>query len=100
MKIKYSFIVLLLASAAAFSSCSIFGGRSGDSPTTGWNYNDPNHGGFEVVDNYSPKAGPGLVFIEGGTFIMGRTEEELMYDWNSVQRRVTVASFYMDETEV
>lgn len=100
MKLKYSFIVLLLASAAAFSSCSIFGGKSGDSPTTGWNYNDPNHGGFEVVENYSPKAGPGLVFIEGGTFIMGRTEQELMYDWNSVQRRVTVASFYMDETEV
>jgi len=100
MKLKYSYIALLFAGAIALSSCSIFGGKSGDSATTGWNYNDPNHGGFEVVQNYSPKAGPGLVFIEGGTYIMGRVEQELMYDWNSIPRRVTVASFYMDETEV
>lgn len=100
MKLKYSYIALLFAGAVALSSCSIFGRKSGDSATTGWNYNDPNHGGFEVVQNYSPKAGPGLVFIEGGTYIMGRVEQELMYDWNSIPRRVTVASFYMDETEV
>lgn len=53
-----------------------------------------------MVEKYAPKAGPGLVFVEGGTFIMGRTEQEVMYDWNTIPRRVTVASFYMDETEV
>ncbi len=88
---------MLLIGVVAFSSCSK---SSGVSSTTGWNYNDPNHGGFEVVEKYSPKAGPGLVFVEGGTFIMGRVEQELMYDWNTIPRRVTVASFYMDETEV
>lgn len=31
---------------------------------------------------------------------MGRVEQDVMYDWNNVPRRVTVASFYMDETEV
>ncbi len=100
MRLKHSYIVLLLAGVAAFSSCSIFGGGSGESSTTGWNYNDPNYGGFEVLENYTPKAGPGLVFVEGGTFTMGRVEQDLMYDWNSTPRRVTVASFYMDETEV
>ncbi|MDL2326994.1 SUMF1/EgtB/PvdO family nonheme iron enzyme, partial [Bacteroidales bacterium OttesenSCG-928-A14] len=46
------------------------------------------------------ETGPGLVFIEGGTFVMGIAEQDVMYDWNSSPRRVTVASFYMDETEV
>ena len=44
--------------------------------------------------------GPGLMFIEGGTFSMGRVEQDVMYEWNNVPRRVTVSSFYLDETEV
>lgn len=70
------------------------------SNTTGWNYNDPKNGGFEVVDYDGQETGPGLVFIEGGTFTMGRVEQDVRYDWNNVPRRVTVSSFYMDETEV
>jgi sulfatase modifying factor 1 len=31
---------------------------------------------------------------------MGRVQDDVMYEWNSVPRRVTVSSFYMDETEV
>jgi gliding motility-associated lipoprotein GldJ len=31
---------------------------------------------------------------------MGRVEEDVMYRWDNFPRRVTVASFYMDETEV
>ena len=31
---------------------------------------------------------------------MGRTEQDVLYDWNNIPRRVTVSSFYMDETEV
>lgn len=100
MKLKHSYIILLLAGTAAFSSCKMFGKSSGESSTTGWSYNDPESGGFEVVQDYTPKSGPGLVFIEGGTFIMGGVEQDVMYDWNNVNRRVTVASFYMDETEV
>jgi gliding motility-associated lipoprotein GldJ len=101
MKLKHSYFVLLLAGIAGATSCKMTGGGSrNQSATTGWNYNDPNFGGFEVVTDYVPKTGPGLVFIEGGTFIMGRVEQDLMYDWNSTPRRVSVASFYMDETEV
>ncbi len=70
------------------------------SNTTGWNYNDPKNGGFEVVDYDGQETGPGLVFIEGGTFVMGRVEQDVRYDWNNIPRRVTVSSFYMDETEV
>jgi len=70
------------------------------SNTTGWNYNDPDYGGFEYVDYYGQETGPGLVLIEGGTFSMGRVEQDVLYDWNNVPRRVTVSSFYMDETEI
>ncbi len=70
------------------------------SPVTGWDYNNPKFGGFQVVPYEEQETGPGLVFIEGGTFTMGRTEDDVMYDWNNMPRRVTVSSFYMDETEV
>jgi len=103
MSSKYKLLLIAFASVIGLSSCSLFGGGGGgsdESSTTGWKYNDPEQGGFEVVSDYKPRTGPGLVFIEGGTFIMGRVEQDLMYDWNNVTRRVTVASFYMDETEV
>ncbi|MFR7824296.1 MAG: SUMF1/EgtB/PvdO family nonheme iron enzyme [Odoribacter splanchnicus] len=31
---------------------------------------------------------------------MGRTQEDVMGDWNNTPKRVSIASFYMDETEV
>jgi len=81
----------------AMSSC---GGKKGKSSATGWNYNDPKWGGFEVADFKGQDTGPGLVLIEGGTFVMGNTEQDVMYEYHNVPRRVTVSSFYMDETEV
>jgi formylglycine-generating enzyme required for sulfatase activity len=70
------------------------------SPVTGWAYNDPTNGGFEKPPYEEQETGPGLVLIEGGTFSMGRSENDVTYEWNNVARRVTVSSFYMDETEV
>lgn len=70
------------------------------SQSTGWAYNDPKTGGFEKTPFMDQETGPGLVFIEGGTFVMGRTEQDVIFDWNNIPRRVTVSSFYMDETEV
>ena len=46
------------------------------------------------------ETGPGLVFIEGGSFTMGQVYDDVMYDWTNTARKVTVSSFYMDETEV
>ena len=87
------------------SSCSLMGGSGSkgvgtESTTTGMPYNDPDLGRFEVPDYVEQEAGPGLVHIEGGTYIMGRTAQDVISDWNNMPRRVTVASFYMDETEV
>jgi gliding motility-associated lipoprotein GldJ len=85
----------ILAFVVVFTSCS-----KEQSPTTGWNYNDRKNGGFELVPYEEQETGPGLVLIEGGTFTMGRTEQDVNYDWNNQPRRVTVSSFYIDQTEV
>lgn len=70
------------------------------SGTTGWSYNDPENGGFYVTDSPEQAVGPGLVAIEGGTFTMGSTSDNVYYEWNNTPRQVTVSSFYMDQTEV
>ncbi len=76
------------------------GCRKEYSQVTGWEYNDPDWGGFEVRDYVGQETGPGLVFIEGGTFLMGNPEQDIAYSWDAIPRRVTVMSFYMDETEI
>lgn len=98
MNIKFSALAKISVLLFILSACG--GGSRKVSTTTGWNYNDPEMGGFEVKFGYEQETGPGLVFIEGGTFTMGRVEQDLLYQWNNVPRRVTVSSFYMDQTEV
>jgi gliding motility-associated lipoprotein GldJ len=88
-------IVVGATTILALSSC-----KKEVSQTTGWAYNDPRNGGFEVVPYEQQETGPGLVLIEGGTFAMGRTEQDVLYEWDNIPRRVTVSSFYMDQTEV
>ena len=70
------------------------------STSTGWNYNDYENGGFEKFDAKEQETGPGLVLVEGGSFTMGQTEQDVMFDWNARSARVTVSSFYIDRTEV
>ena len=71
------------------------------SSTTGWKINDEENGGFEAATDYQEQeTGPGLVFIEGGAFTMGRVQDDVMHDWNNTPKKIHVRSFYMDETEV
>lgn len=85
---------------ALFTLASCSKGSKDVSSVTGWQYNNPDFGGFEYKSGYEQGTGPGLVFIEGGTFVMGRVEQDVMYEWNNQPRRVTVPSFYIDESEV
>ena len=86
---------LLAISLVLLASC-----KHETSSTTGWEYNNAKNGGFEVYPFEEQITGPGLVLIEGGTFVFGRQEQDVMYEWNNTPRRVTVSSFYMDETEI
>src|SRR6056297_1226290 len=95
-------LVPVLFAALVIAGCG--GGdisESGDvSTTTGWAYNEESTGGFEVKTAVDQETGPGLTLIEGGTFTMGRTQDDVLYEWDNVPRRVTVSSFYMDVTEI
>jgi sulfatase modifying factor 1 len=88
---------LLLFMAVAMIMTSCYRERS---RTTAWDYNNPKNGGFEVVPYWEQETGPGLILVEGGTFVMGRTEQDVTFDWDNVPRRTTVSSFYMDVTEI
>jgi gliding motility-associated lipoprotein GldJ len=78
---------------AGLASCSKKSSSKNASRATGWN-----------VDNKKAakkqEAGPGLVFVEGGTFTMGKVQDDVMHDWNNTPTQQHVQSFYMDETEV
>ena len=109
MKVKTNlWLAVMVAFIFILSSCgpNVISRRyngvdgSNGSSKTGWAYNDADWGGFEVVEYIEQQEGPGLVLIEGGVFTMGVTEQDVMYDWNSMRRRVTLSSYYMDRTEV
>jgi gliding motility-associated lipoprotein GldJ len=89
--------VLLAATIGAFASCKP---KQEKSTATGWNYNDKKQGSFSVPKPKDVKTAPGLVFVQGGTFTMGATQEDVMAEFNNTPKRVTVNSFFIDRTEV
>ena len=85
MKLHQTILVLACIFLTACSNKN--SGSYERSTTTGWEYNNPRNGGFETNFNYKfteQKTGPGLVFVEGGTFTMGRVEADVMTEWNNV----------------
>jgi gliding motility-associated lipoprotein GldJ len=93
-------LMLALAIILGFSSCSKKSSTKTGSRATGWKINDKK-GGFQHASNYKKQeTGPGLVLVEGGTFTMGKVQDDPMHDWNNTPNQQHVQSFYMDETEV
>ncbi len=93
-------LLLVLALMASVSSCSKKSNSKGGSKATGWKINDKK-GGFQYASKFKKQAtGPGLVLVEGGTFTMGKVQDDPMHDWNNTPNQQHVQSFYMDETEV
>jgi gliding motility-associated lipoprotein GldJ len=88
--------ILLLIVVLVAISCK----KPAKSNVTGWNYNDKNFGNFNVPKPKDILTGPGLIFVQGGTFSMGATQEDVMADWNNTPHRVTVNSFFIDKTEI
>ncbi len=86
--------------ATVFVSCNKSRDYKDSSRATGWKLNSK-EGGFQYDPQFKEQeTGPGLVFIEGGTFTMGRVQDDPMHDWNNTPNQQHVQSFYMDETEV
>ena len=84
----------------AMFSCKKSSSSKNDSRATGWKINDKD-GGFQYNTSFKEQeTSPGLVFVEGGTFTMGKVQDDVMHDWNNTPNQQHVQSFYMDETEV
>jgi len=99
----HSLLFFLAVIALVSTSCNRGGGSGGSgelSSATGREYGNQDLGGFDKLDYEGQITGPNLVLVEGGTFAMGQTQEDVTFEWNNISRRVTVSSFYMDETEV
>jgi len=93
-------LFVTVIAASLLVGCNKTRDYKNSSRATGWKMN-AKEGGFQ----YDPKTkeqetGPGLVFVEGGTFTMGRVQDDPMHDWNNSPNQQHVQSFYMDETEV
>ena len=105
---NYNLIISLIIVSFISFNCSSTqegpkSGKKAASSKTGWAYNDRDNGGFEVNLKYKGFEAPvpGMAFVEGGTFMMGQTEENIMQDGSATRpRAVTVTSFWMDQTEV
>jgi gliding motility-associated lipoprotein GldJ len=103
MKIKKTMalkLLVVMALTIGFTSCSKKGSTKGGSSATGWKINDKK-GGFQFNDKFKKQqTPPGMLPIEGGTFTMGKVQDDVMHDWNNSPNQQHVQSFFMDETEV
>ena len=76
------------------------GGTKNFTSRTGWKPNDSRGWFFSGKKKENIKAWPGMVFIEGGSFTMGITKDDVLHDWNNSPVRMQVKSFFIGETEV
>ncbi|MCF1191468.1 gliding motility lipoprotein GldJ [Mangrovimonas sp. AS39] len=91
--------LMIFAVGLTFVGCKR-SSNANSSRATGWDINSKD-GGFQYnTDFKEQETAPGLVFVEGGTFTMGRVQDDVMHDWNNTPNQQHVQSFYMDETEV
>ena len=103
MNTIHNYTILLVCVAWLFNSCgksnnptSIHPGKR--STTTELEYNAED--GFQISDYQGQPDAPNMVFIEGGRTVLGSFEEDIAYVRDNLKRTVTLASFYMDETEI
>jgi gliding motility-associated lipoprotein GldJ len=100
MKKVMAFKILLLVAISLTTIGCKRSSSSNSSRATGWDINNRD-GGFQYNTQFKEQeTAPGMVFVEGGTFTMGRVQDDVMHDWNNTPNQQHVQSFYMDETEV
>ena len=93
---QFKQFLILCVGLLLITSC----GGNNASRATGWDINSKS-GGFQFnVEFEDQETGPGLVFVEGGTYTKGQVQDDVMHDWNNTPNKQHVMSFYIDETEV
>nr|WP_026302516.1 gliding motility lipoprotein GldJ [Psychroflexus tropicus] len=91
---------MLVSLALLATGCNNSRDYQGNSRATGWDLSGRDGGPSYKTDYEEQEPGPGLLFVEGGTFTMGRVQDDVMHDWNNTPTQQHVQSFFIDETEV
>ena len=110
MKFVNKFLVLscmfvLLVASGCKKQAGLAGGGTilplGEvSQKTGWSYNDPTRGFFNVQTEYQGKCPHGMVYIEVATTVRGQNGDMLSVAKNNTKKRVASSAFFMDQYEV
>src|SRR5690554_6320869 len=89
------------------SSCNQSSRRTASNPgntsaSTGaqFSFDEADSTKFQVFRLPKEVVGPRLKYIQGGRAVLGSQEQDIMGFRDNAERTVTIASFYMDETEV
>ncbi len=102
---------LFVLCATLLQSCFLFKKKGGNptstnpgeaSMVTGIKYNDEDNAAisFSVKEFEGQPDAPNMIFIEGGRFVMGSSEEDILYTRDNVERTASIQSFFMDQTEI
>lgn len=67
---------------------------AGRSERTGWEYNKPNKGFFNVESTYTGLVPPGCIYVETGSYVKGQNEDPISTQQDARKRRIEVAGFF------
>jgi sulfatase modifying factor 1 len=84
---KHIYLFSLILVAGFLGSCSKGGGARGE--LTG-----------VPMRSFRAEVPYGMVYIPGGSFLMGQTDQDVTYAQIAQNKQVTISPFFMDETEV
>ncbi len=70
------------------------------SEKTGWAYNNPDEGYFNVKNFYEGKVPVGMVYVPVNSYVKGQNATILSAQPNNTKKRVAVSGFFMDMYEV
>ncbi|MBB6460111.1 gliding motility lipoprotein GldJ [Flammeovirga kamogawensis] len=100
LKLASALLAALVVTGCAKSSKPTAENPGGYDTATGLEYNGKDDNSFAVREYNGMPEVPNMRYIEGGRFVLGSYEEDLMKSRDNLERTVSVASFWMDETEV
>ncbi|MDO6802177.1 gliding motility lipoprotein GldJ [Wenyingzhuangia sp. 1_MG-2023] len=86
------------------SSCSKqqkgLGSTDRYSENIGFDFSDPAYGGLSKLSNSVELEAPNsMTYVEGGVFVMGQVQQDVMNEADNKPRTMHVSSFYIDQTE-
>ena len=94
------FIMQACGSSSKNPLSGLFGGKKGKGGDFGMNGIRNGQINAAARKGYKQVAPDGMVLIPSGSLLMGQADEDVMSARVSMNKRVTIVSFYMDDTEI